>query len=409
MITKLFDGKPLPISRGQEAMIYGENYGARDAKAILIEGRELYGKLDVQKMTESIYSAAADQEALRMICVKEDGKYYLQLRDKLDCGDVVFLRDHDNKNDVIRDVLESVSGSVELDKSLFRVRVYSLSDELHIIAVIIHHLIADNITLSVVMSDILSRYEGKTRSVPAPFSRFIQEEAQFAASDAGMKQIEHWKKEMEGYIPLKGDGGGVPYDVISSTSFKVPAVKLTEIGKELKVSPFVLLLSAAHIALGQVKGSNDTTIGLAFANRMDRKFRETAGYLAHMVQNRMKDADRSDKIGFVKAVAKKMSQNIRDQRLSHYAPGARVNIGMQGDPLHMKKDLFNGKETVRIPFDFDRNVDYLMISIVPGAESYTIYLICDPAVYSLDLARRITKGIADSISEIIGSEDSLYD
>ncbi|MCR4639219.1 MAG: hypothetical protein K5677_08375 [Ruminococcus sp.] len=407
MTKRLFGGKPLPVSRGQEAMIYGEEYGERDAKAILIEGRRLHGILDVSGLFDSIRKTADAQEGLRMICVKKENGYFLELREALDESDLFYTDAIKNEDDIRKDVFASVASSMELDKSLFKVRLYTLENNVHILAVIMHHLIADNITLSVVINEIFSRYDGNVPTASAPYSQFLIEEAEFAASEEGRKQIKFWENEMNGYIPPISVGGE-NYDVIAATSFEVSAKLLVKSSSALKVSPFMLFLAASHIALGQIQGTDDTVIGLAYANRFDKKYRNTCGYLAHMVQNRIRGVDRTDAKAFVRAAADKMSENIRFQRLSHYARGSRVNIGMQGDPMHITRELFNGQPVERVPFDFDRNVDYLMINVIPDVQKYTVHLICDPSVYGFDYTKRLISAMKDSLSEIIGSEEKIY-
>ena len=75
-----FENFSMPISRQQEYMMYGENYGQRDATSILAEGRYLRGKMDLQRMRESIFMVAQMHEALRMVCVKDGDSYILKLK-----------------------------------------------------------------------------------------------------------------------------------------------------------------------------------------------------------------------------------------------------------------------------------------------------------------------------------------
>jgi len=402
-----FENFSMPISRQQEYMMYGENYGQRDATSILAEGRYLRGKMDLQRMRESIFMVAQMHEALRMVCVKDGDSYILKLKSGKNNTPVFTTDEFHTKEEVQSDVLHSIENSMELEKALFTARVYSLSEEKHILVVIMHHIIADSVALSVVLADILSCYEGTVPDISstAQFSEFLADERSFLESDAGKKQLEYWKKEMDGYIPSNGDGGGEWYDVIKESTFYVENGRLNERAAELNVSSFVLILAASHRAIAEITGTNDTTIGIAFANRIHKKYRKTVGYLAHMIQNRIKHEDTEDADKLIKAVAAKLSENIKYQRLSQYAPLAKINIGVQDNPFKHDKELFCGSSAERVIFDIERSVDYIMIGVVPSSKETRINLNCDPNVYSRNYTNKLIGCLKRAIDDILYSKE----
>lgn len=268
--------------------MYGENYGKRSAKSILVEGRLLKGTLDMTRMHESILKVVEQNEALRMICVKQSDTYYLKLKSVSDT-DIFFSDRFSDIDSVKKDTVEHLEHSMELSKGLFQVRIYSLDAQNHALIIVMHHLISDSTALSVVLSEILLTYAGnapdKTETVG--FCQFLEEEQSFFESTKGQEQLQYWTKEMEGYIPPKSDGGGSWFDVIKDSTFYISNDKLQVCAEKHRVSRFILLLSAIHLAVGEMFNTNDTTIGVAFANRIQKKYHNTVGYLAHMVQNRI--------------------------------------------------------------------------------------------------------------------------
>lgn len=392
----------MPISHQQEYIMYGENYGNRNAKSILVEGRKLIGNLDLSLLKESIFKVVENNTALRMICVNNEDKFYLKLKDN-NYTDIFFSSEFNNLDDIKNDTIKSLDNSMELDKELFKVRIYTLNPSEHILIIVMHHLIADSVTLSIVLSEILQTYSGKEvdKTETAGYLEFLREEQAFYESETGKVQIEYWTNEMKDYVTPEGDGGGEWFDVIKDSSFYISNKELSLSAAKLKVSPFVLLLSAVHIAIGRMYNITDTTVGIAFANRVKKKYRNTVGYLAHMIQNRIICDERENTTNFIEKVSFKMSENIKHQRLSHYVEPARINIGVQDNQLSHNSEFFDGNIAEKINFDIERSIDYILIGVNSSVTETRINLFCDPNVYSKDFVIRFKELIYRSVNEII--------
>jgi len=159
---------------------------------------------------------------------------------------------------------------------LIRVGIIEINEEMHILMVDIHHIIADGHSIDLFVREFLNVYGG----TPLPALRiqykdYAEWQRAQIKSRRMVKQRESWKKELEGDIPVLGLPTDYPRPAIrsfegSSKKFIIPhedAHILRQIAKEEGATLFMVLLAAANIFFSKLSGQDDIIIGTPVAGR----------------------------------------------------------------------------------------------------------------------------------------------
>ncbi|WP_328912316.1 MULTISPECIES: condensation domain-containing protein [unclassified Streptomyces] len=176
-----------------------------------------------------------------------------------------------------------------------RVTLIRMDDLLHLMVVTVHHIACDGPgRIGRELGELYgARVGGRPPRLPEPGVQY----ADFAAWElSGLAQgrlephLAYWRAALAGVteLPLPLDrprparpdsrGGAVTVVVPPAASDAVRALAAKH-----RTSPFAVLLTAFHAALGRVAGTDDVTVGLPVGLRSSPELRGTVGYLVNTV------------------------------------------------------------------------------------------------------------------------------
>lgn len=178
---------------------------------------------------------------------------------------------------------------------LFRLKLWVLDNDRHILQVTMHHMISDGWSMGILMRELLEFYEHAYLGKPAPISKPLVQYKDFSIWQRNIfekgllaGQSEYWKTELSG-VPHLVD---LPFDkarpIAKSFSGDVKVLspgkslylKLKELGRNEKSSLFQILLSAFQVLLYRYTGQDDLTIGFLSSNR-SHETKDTIGYFVN--------------------------------------------------------------------------------------------------------------------------------
>ncbi|MEV8094421.1 amino acid adenylation domain-containing protein [Kitasatospora sp. NPDC085879] len=191
---------------------------------------------------------------------------------------------------------------------LLRAGLLRLADEDHILALTVHHLVADHWTLGVLCDELSAIYPALLRGEPVPLPEPPLQYADFAVWEqqhgypADRASLDWWTTELAGLAPLE-----LPVDrprpaVRSFTGARVPAVlpaaataALRETAKGAGATLFMAVLAGLQTVLAHWTGSADIAVGGAMAGRDRPELERLAGFFVDLLPLR---ADLSDDPSF---------------------------------------------------------------------------------------------------------------
>lgn len=188
---------------------------------------------------------------------------------------------------------------------LYRVDLLQRATDDHIIALAIHHAIADGWTLGVFVQDLVVAYLQEKQgirdplpAVPLSYSAWGAAERAYWQPAELQPRATFWKKYLAGserlWAHLEGSktASGPHLRIVSYLPAEL-AGSARELARRNGATLFSTLLTAFQIALSQWTGSEDIVVGTPVANRSKQAVRETMGYFAGIVPLRAKvDSER---------------------------------------------------------------------------------------------------------------------
>ncbi|MEU6670087.1 amino acid adenylation domain-containing protein [Streptomyces sp. NPDC046727] len=179
---------------------------------------------------------------------------------------------------------------------LLRVGVVHLPDSRDVLLLCAHHLAVDGWSVGVLLRDLTTLYAHRTGTgaAPSPASAGLAGYAAVAAGPAGeaarAKQLAYWTARLKGYPGVLH----LPAEVTRTEDGPLPVAiphelttRLRQTASELRVTPFVLLLTAFGALLGRYTGSDDIVVGVPVANRDRLELDSVVGSLANLLPVRL--------------------------------------------------------------------------------------------------------------------------
>ncbi|PKY00558.1 hypothetical protein P168DRAFT_260046 [Aspergillus campestris IBT 28561] len=207
-----------------------------------------------------------------------------------------------NKDDVQR-VFREVA-NYRFDLSVADTLVASLishGPKDHTIVFGYHHIIMDGVSWQITLNDLASFYESENPELPtlSQYIDFSVKQRQLVSSGAHNAKLSYWRKEFPSAPPLlplfpfakvgtrkaltRYDTLDYVYDVDTSLVSKIKKASLAA-----KTTTFHFYLAAFMVLLNRFLETDDVCLGIIDANRSDKAFLNTVGFLLDMLPLRLK-------------------------------------------------------------------------------------------------------------------------
>jgi len=291
----------------------------------------LRGPLNLAALKQSLTRLIERHEALRTVFPMEDGKHHQSILKSLSINleviDLHELPETERAAKATELSREESQRSFDLAHGpLFRVKVFRLSDDDHILVVTLHHVISDSWSMMLFFRDLAELYDsilhGYQSRLPdlsiqyVDFTLWQREVLQEGLMDG---QLSYWKRRLsEPLTPLKFSSGVLQNDEMSfftarkgiSISGKLfQSVKT--LARQERTTPFVVLLTALNILLSRYLGQEDIRVGTIVANRHRNEVENLIGHFANTVILRTRI---SENLNF-----RKLAQLVREITVSAYS------------------------------------------------------------------------------------------
>jgi hypothetical protein len=176
--------------------------------------------------------------------------------------------------------------------SLCRPFMIAASDAEYVLGIVIHHLIADGWSLDVLGREMLLGYiaarAGRRPSLPDPLMQFpdyLEWLSDWLEGEEARSQKSYWERRLSQASPVRLPVGQqvdpeTPVNV-ATQSMEFDKDLLCGLGahaRELKTTPFLLLLTAKFAALSIMTGATDIVMVVLSEGREEFRLRNTIGY-----------------------------------------------------------------------------------------------------------------------------------
>ncbi|OZY86399.1 hypothetical protein CBP51_05060 [Cellvibrio mixtus] len=174
---------------------------------------------------------------------------------------------------------------------LIRVALLKMDAQTRILAICMHHIISDGVSVSILLREISQVYAALVRghtprlpALPIDYADFAHwQRGNFSRDQLG-RQLLYWRNKLAGYsnfeMPgdfprpsrMKGSGG-----LVVKQLDRVALQRYKNFCQEAKITPYSLLVAAVYYLLGRNSGQNDFCIGMPVAGRARHEVQHIVG------------------------------------------------------------------------------------------------------------------------------------
>lgn len=384
-------GNRIALSHEQQRIIFLEK---------LSQGKNSSYHIPIALKVKGILKKAALEKALKAIVQKHDilkttffdenGKTYQEIHGEsiinLECIDLEGM-DIQRESYIQNLCTEIFHQYFDLKKlPLFTMKVIFISQEESIMLLDIHHIIADEWTLNLLMKEFLECYSDiilGTHSFDdsVPKLQYVDYvEWQMKNTSQYATHLDYWRKKLKDvpYITrlpwrqnelLEGEGKGAYIKFILSNEI---TEKIRQIGRNRGVTLFVMLISIFSIQLFRLGAQKDIVIGTPVAGRNNYQLQDMFGLFVNTIPLRF---DQFEDISFI--------DYLSNQKAAIYEAFAHQDVpfNLIVDALKIKRDLKNNP-LVQVLFTLQN-----MSSIKPGNDLISVEKIdIDTGMAQFDLS-----------------------
>ncbi|MEV2240432.1 amino acid adenylation domain-containing protein [Micromonospora sp. NPDC049891] len=270
--------KTYPLSAMQRRLWFLERLTPGTAAYLVPAAVRLRGPLDRAVLRAAVADLVARHESLRTTVVERDGEPVQVVTPNVavDIG----AEDLRSAPDAVLAERVEAAVSTPLDLAtgpLLRLRLLRVADEEHRLIVVLHHIVADGWSVSVLFAEFAALYAAHRAGRPAglpplPFS--YGEVARRERNDWD-DDLRYWSDHLAGAprvleLPLDHPRPPVASSRGDSWHFDLPAGPvrdLVAVGQARQATPFMVLLALFQVLVHRYAGQDDVVIGVPVANR----------------------------------------------------------------------------------------------------------------------------------------------
>jgi amino acid adenylation domain-containing protein len=261
---------------------------------------KLEGDLDVATLRRSLQEVVRRHEILRTCFVMDEHQDLKQkvVGEKLDLRlpvvDLRHLEASDREAQAKRIIAEEGGKAFDLTQApLFRGILVRMEEREHVFGLTLHHIICDDWSLRILMSEWGKLYEAFVRGEESPLPELGMQYGEYALEQKeGLQRgevdrhMEYWKEQLKGMpqvLELPTDQvrparqsfrGGIEQRSLSSDLLE----GLNAVGKGERASLFMTLLAVCQVLLMRYSGQVDFGVGTVVANRKRLEMEQIIGF-----------------------------------------------------------------------------------------------------------------------------------
>ncbi|MDQ1524083.1 MAG: hypothetical protein QOE47_2007, partial [Pyrinomonadaceae bacterium] len=277
--------EPLPLSFAQQRLWFIDQLEPGNSAYNVPFAVRLRGNLNVAALTDSLNEIVRRHEVLRTSFPTVDGAPVQLIHEAQPVPVPVENLEHlspAEREQAARE-LTTAEASKPFDLaagSLLRALLVRLSEQEHVLVVVLHHIISDGWSTGVLVREFSELYEAYQTGQSSPLAELPIQYADYAVwqrewlqGDVLDSQLSYWREQLKDLERLE-----LPTDGTHATAGTQGAVVRFEVGEELTeglrelsrregVTLFMVLTGALQLLLGKYTGQTDVEVGTAVANR----------------------------------------------------------------------------------------------------------------------------------------------
>ncbi|WP_344509507.1 condensation domain-containing protein [Dactylosporangium maewongense] len=296
----------VPLLSGQRQLWLAEQADPGSLTHTIPLVLDLTGPMRPEAFAAAVNDVVAYQPGLRGMFVEVGGQPVQRIQPHT--GIDVPVHDLTGLDDAAR---EAERGQLEHDIAytgfditrgpLLRARIIRLEPERHQVQLLFHHLVTDEVSMTLIMRDLGIAYEaraaGRAPALPrheVGFAALARAEQELLDGPEGERLRRFWARELAGAPPLRldtdrprGDKARFRGEFLERPVSADAARTLRDVAAAARTTPFTVFCAAVGVLLHRLSGQDDIVIGIPTANRIQRGADQLVGCFLNVVPVRL--------------------------------------------------------------------------------------------------------------------------
>ncbi|NDD30559.1 MAG: amino acid adenylation domain-containing protein, partial [Proteobacteria bacterium] len=302
LVSQPRDGRPLPLSFGQERLWFLEQLVGHNAFYNMPLALRIEGLIDIAALQSALDALITRHETLRTRFIAIDG-VPVQVVDPpahvpMLLRDLTAIENHEAREQATEDdAAQEASTPFNLAADWpIRMRLLRLGSHHHVLLITLHHIASDGWSLGVLSHELDALYSTFTQNqeptlapLGVQYADFARWQREWLTGTELERQTTWWKTHLDGAPPLLE----LPYDhprpprptyragTVTTTMNATLTARLRALAKASDASLFMVLRAAFAVLMQRWSRSNDLVIGSPVANRTVPEIEGLVGFFVN--------------------------------------------------------------------------------------------------------------------------------
>ncbi|MFZ8865031.1 MAG: amino acid adenylation domain-containing protein [Rickettsiales bacterium] len=283
------NSKIIPASTNQQDLWFSDqNYNIQNNIRVKLT---LSSKLNINILTKSLINIITRHDLLRAAIIQRKNQIIQKNYKKI----TLPLEKYEVKNtiEINKIIRQDLQNSFSLDQPpLFRLKLFNLNNERHILYLNFHHIIADAISINIFLQELSSFYNStlnnqqvKIPNLPMQYSDYCLSQYHKHNKASQTNQLSFWQEQLQN----KPTCTILPYDYLNHSPDRklIKKLKITlpkqqinllrKVANRHHTTLFTIFLASLYILLRKYSNQKDINIGAPFSARQNANFSNLIG------------------------------------------------------------------------------------------------------------------------------------
>lgn len=304
-ISRVQEAEFYPVSNAEKMIFIQEQFGTLGNAYNIPVALFIHGKLDIDKVKSSFEKVVALNEALRTSFEYQNGEVVQKVAKTFELE----FKTYDAIDD---EHLLSYIRPFELSKApLMRINLFKKSSEDTIILLDIHHIIADGVSMGIIVKEFAQIYKGESvNGEKLQYKDYTMWQRNLLQNSKWKEHEIFWQKKISGELPAlmmpldfkRGSERTFSGNTIEFTIQNDITEKLLKLANEQSITLNNVLFSIYALLLLKYTAQDEVIIGIVTSGRINYQLFDTIGMFNNFVPVRIAGLNTIDIMNFVRLV-----------------------------------------------------------------------------------------------------------
>ena len=244
---------------------------------------EFNGTLDRVRLEKTIDMLVERHEAFRTSFDLIDGEVVQKIHNSVSYRKEYAVVRQSEIDNIVHDCIQPFNLNIA---PLFKVKLFKLGKEKHVLFFDVHHIVFDGGSVEVFLDDLISLYKNENlKPIDIHYKDYSAWEVEYKKSSDYLLKRKYWEDKLSGDLPVLSFSTDFPrkaeWDFNGNTISKKLShntyKKIEEAAKRHNVTLYTLFLSAFNILLSKYTRQEDIIMGTAVSGRVRPEIQKTIG------------------------------------------------------------------------------------------------------------------------------------